>query len=257
VGLTAEVFVRSAEICREMDAVLAGARRGLRMREGVRVVIAGPPNVGKSSLMNALCSREIAIVSPIAGTTRDVVDARAELDGWDIILSDTAGLRDSDDPIEQAGVLRARQRIETADLVLIVSSWDVAEMGGTEGFGVSQDQQGVIAVRSKSDMAGGGALPGEIAVSSVTGEGVTELKTAIVTWLEAHYGGETALISRERQSEAMKDAVLALGRMRAELLPELSAEELRSACLALERLVGRVDVEHVLDRLFAGFCIGK
>ena len=249
--LIADAAAAAQGVLGSLRVALGSFAAGERVREGFVVVLAGPPNAGKSSLLNALARRDVAIVSPIAGTTRDAIEVRLDLGGIPVVLVDTAGLRDSTDQIEAEGVRRARQRAAHADLVLRLRSPDSEpERGdiGTTG----------LAVATKLDL-GGSARPGEMGVSAMTGAGLPELIELVASRLGKLGQEEPALVTRERQRVAVADAVAAIER--AILLPhaqaELIAEELRLAVRALERLIGRVDVEDVLDSLFSGFCIGK
>lgn len=240
------------------SAVLPSLRRALgsfsageRVREGFVVVLAGPPNAGKSSLLNALARRDVAIVSPVAGTTRDAIEVRLDLGGIPVVLVDTAGLRESADAIEAEGVRRALQRAANADLVLhlrAVGAPAVPEMIAAP----------CVAIATKIDL-GGEAGPGELGVSALTGAGLDALIGLVADRLTALGQAEPALLTRERQRVAVLDAAAAIERAGAipPEQPELIAEELRLAVRALERLIGRVDVEDVLDSLFSGFCIGK
>jgi tRNA modification GTPase len=240
------------------EAVLTSLRQALgsfamgeRVREGFVVVLAGPPNAGKSSLLNALAQRDVAIVSPIAGTTRDALEVRLDLAGLPVILIDTAGLRDSVDPIEAEGVRRARTLLARADLALALRSID------SEPYRMDGEVP-VLRLATKSDLDGR-SMPGELPISVKTGAGIPELLARIVERLQGLDRVEPALLTRERHRIAVADAIAALERALAARhgQSELLAEELRIAVLALERLVGRIDVEDVLDRLFSGFCIGK
>lgn len=224
---------------------------GERVREGFIVVLAGPPNAGKSSLLNALARRDVAIVSPTAGTTRDALEVRLDLEGLPVILIDTAGLRESVDPVEAEGVRRARALVERADLVLSLRGIDSEPYRAAESTAQ-------ITVATKADL-GGAALPGERAISVKTGEGLPELLAAIVASLRGLGQNEPALLTRERHRAAVATAIAALERAIGSRSgpSELLAEDIRLAVMALERLVGRIGVEDVLDNLFAGFCIGK
>lgn len=249
--LVEQALAGVAAVLLELRAALGSFAMGERVREGFVVVLAGPPNAGKSSLMNALARRDVAIVSPVAGTTRDAIEVRLDLAGLPVLLIDTAGLRDSGDPIEAEGVRRARAMVDRADLVLSVRAID------SEPDRIHRDAN-ALAIATKTDLPGS-QRPGELPISVVTGAGLEALLTAIVNKLSALTPAEPALLTRERHRLAVSQAIVALDRAvdsrhgRAELL----AEDIRVAVLALERLLGRIDVEDVLDQLFSGFCIGK
>jgi tRNA modification GTPase len=234
-------------------AALAGASAGERLREGFTVVIAGPPNVGKSTLMNALARRDVSIVSSIPGTTRDLVEASLDLRGFPVTLVDTAGLRESDDPIEREGVARARRRAERADLTLWLTDSTTPEAPAFAGPGPT------IAVATKADL-GGAAASGATPISALTGLGIEQLLDAIADVAAQQMTGPApALITLERHRVAYADALAALERAldpaQGEL--ELVAEELRFAARALERIAGRIDVEDVLGEIFRRLCVGK
>ncbi len=252
----------------EIAEVLAAQGRSERLREGLVVAIAGPPNVGKSTLMNQLARREVAIVSPHAGTTRDVIEVQLDLDGYPVTIIDTAGIRDTDDPVEQEGVRRARVRAAEADLVLWLT--DAARADGPP----AQGQSPVWIVRNKIDLDTGG-VGGELgapsaaregvvterfAVSARNGDGVPDLVKALVGFAAEYFGGsEGALVTRARQRGLLEQARDSLKRCMslADQDEELVAEELRAASFALGRLLGRVDVEDILGAIFQSFCIGK
>ncbi|POR45469.1 tRNA uridine-5-carboxymethylaminomethyl(34) synthesis GTPase MnmE [Bosea psychrotolerans] len=253
--LVDEALAIAAGIAGELRAALGGFAMGERVREGFVVVLAGPPNAGKSSLLNALARRDVAIVSAMAGTTRDAIEVRLDLGGLPVMLVDTAGLRESADEIEAEGVRRALELVARADLVLKLRAID----SPPDRFASIQK---TLCIATKADLASdlaNQALPGEIAVSSRTGAGLDELLASIVAELGALSQPEPALLTRERHRAAVSDAVLALERAidARHGQVELLAEEVRLAVTALERLVGRIDVEDVLDQLFSGFCIGK
>ena len=243
----------------EIETVLAAEGRSERLREGLVVAIAGPPNVGKSTLMNALARREVAIVSPHAGTTRDVIEVQLDLDGYPVTVIDTAGIRETDDPVEQEGVRRARARAAEADLVLWLCDAPHEKIlpGGTAPQWVVHnkvdlDAPGVPSRQGQADT--------EFRISASRGDGLTELVGALVGFAQNYFGsGEGALISRERQRQLLQQTVVALQRSIdvAGEGEELAAEELRIAAYALGRLLGRVDVEDLLDVIFREFCIGK
>ena len=244
----------------EIEDALAAGGRSERLRDGLVVAIAGPPNVGKSTLMNHLARREVAIVSPHAGTTRDIIEVQLDLDGFPVTLIDTAGIRETVDPIEQEGVRRARARAAEADLVLWLSD---AESGQVPDQGPAP----VWFVRSKVDLVGpdiGASESDDVTstfrISARRGDGIAELIAAIVRFAQVYFGaGETALITRERQRALLGETADSLKRSLevAALGDELAAEELRRAAMSLGRLLGRVDVEDILDVIFREFCIGK
>ncbi len=248
-GLLPEAQQRVEAVGVAIEAVLAGAERGFRVREGAVIVIAGPPNVGKSSLMNALARRDLAIVSDIAGTTRDLIEAPAVFDGWPAVLIDTAGLRDTDDPIERQGVERARGRVREADLVLSLFCQ------GLDEATVPGGPSSVLRINSKADLD---IVDSDaIVLSTKTGLGLDLLRECIALALSRKLEGEPPLISRTRQRDVLIEARQAIQRACGTDQGELAAEELRAATNALDRLVGRTNVDSVLDALFAGFCIGK
>ena len=240
----------------EISAHLADGRGGEILRDGLRVVIAGPPNAGKSSLMNALARRDVAIVSAEAGTTRDVIEVRLDLNGFPVVLMDTAGIRDAGGDIEREGVRRALERAKEADLVL----W-LRDATGPDG--APPDIEGnarVIEAVNKIDLAPAANVGAALPLSVKTGEGLDRLITRLTeeVWQAADIG-ESPVITRTRHRLELERCAAALCRFLngdfAEL--ELRAEDLRDAATALGRLTGRVDVEDILDRIFADFCIGK
>ncbi|WP_298882374.1 tRNA uridine-5-carboxymethylaminomethyl(34) synthesis GTPase MnmE [uncultured Bradyrhizobium sp.] len=244
----------------EITKVLAAQGHSERLRDGMVVAIAGEPNVGKSTLMNQLARREVAIVSPHAGTTRDVIEVQLDLDGYPVTVIDTAGIRETDDPVEQEGVRRARARAEDADLVL----WLVEGEGAANPDAMrSGDLPGgpIWVVRNKIDLGGASAGPsGEFQISASRGDGIPALVEALVGFAADFFGTtEGALVTRARQRDLLSRASESL-RQSLELVEEgeeLAAEELRAAAYALGRLLGRVDVEDVLGAIFQKFCIGK
>ncbi|TFV37188.1 tRNA uridine-5-carboxymethylaminomethyl(34) synthesis GTPase MnmE [Bradyrhizobium frederickii] len=252
----------------EIKNVLAAQGHSERLRDGLVVAIAGEPNVGKSTLMNQLARREVAIVSPHAGTTRDVIEVQLDLDGYPVTIIDTAGIRETDDPVEQEGVRRARARAEDADLVLwLVESGQAVDpqtMRVLRSSGKDGDRSSgpVWIIRNKIDLggAGGAAARGEFAISAREGDGIPDLVQALVEFAAEFFGAsEGAMVTRARQRELLSRALDSLRRS-LELVEEgeeLAAEELRAAAYALGRLLGRVDVEDVLGAIFRKFCIGK
>ncbi len=235
----------------DVVAVLTGEAHGRRIREGFSVVITGRPNAGKSSLLNALTGRDVAIVSDRPGTTRDVIETTVSLEGWPVVYVDSAGIQESSDPIEQEGIRRALSRSQRADVVVSVFSHDVPELDV-----VSNGALGTVRVCSKADL-GGCAPVGALMVSSQTGQGLELLKLEIIRKLNASGPAEASLVSRERHRRCLVETLECLDRSLAAGLPELAAEDLRGASSALSRLVGQTDLDTVLDSLFEGFCIGK
>jgi tRNA modification GTPase len=233
----------------ELREATESVGRGRIVREGLRVALAGPPNAGKSSLLNALAKSDLAIVSDEPGTTRDVREVSLDLGGRLVILVDMAGLRSSDSKAEAEGVRRAEVEIARADLVLWLIAPDVAALH-------PPSTAPLWTVGTKADL---GAVTAQHILSATTGVGIRELVDALTTFVEAAGGaGRPALLSRERDLVALATARDGLERFLAErATDEIAAEHLRQASLALERLLGRIDTEHVLDRLFASFCIGK
>jgi tRNA modification GTPase len=260
--LIAPALERIKSLHAEIAEVLAAQSRSERLRDGMVVAIAGPPNVGKSTLMNQLARREVAIVSPHAGTTRDVIEVQLDLDGYPVTVIDTAGIRATEDPVEQEGVRRARARAAEADLVL----WLVEDE--THEHAV-QGAAPVWLLRNKIDL---NALSGDVAgmgqtwgsayfeISAARGDGLPELMTALVDHAENVFGADDGgLISRERQRRLLGETVASLRRSIDAVGSgeELVAEDLRAAAHSLGQLLGRVDVEDVLDKIFREFCIGK
>jgi tRNA modification GTPase len=237
-----------------IDRALATADAAARLRDGFTVVIAGPPNVGKSTLMNALAGRDVAITSPIPGTTRDLIEVFLDLRGYPVILVDTAGIRESHDPIEQEGVARARRRAASADLMLWLS-----DGGDCQAPSMESPTLGVL---TKVDLKGAmpAARPSDLAISAKTGAGVDRLLDVIADLAEERMSSnEPALLTLERHRHGFQDARQALASTlkpdAAE--PELIAEDLRRAASAMDRIVGRIGVEDVLGEIFARLCVGK
>jgi len=258
--LVAPALRKIAVLKSEIEETLSSSAQSERLREGLMVAIAGPPNAGKSTLLNRLARREVAIVSPHAGTTRDVIEVHLDLDGYPVTLIDTAGVRDTHDPVEQEGVRRARDRARTSDLVLwlIDANDEIMPAQNTD------DHAPVWIVCNKVDLVTtkgeAGKPPSRFDISAARGDGVQDLIAALVAYAQDYFGsGEMALVSRTRHRTLLRDTVAALGRagQAAGKGDELLAEELRIAIHSLGRLTGRVDVEDILDVIFREFCIGK
>jgi tRNA modification GTPase len=251
----------------EIAAALAGAARGERLRDGLVVAIAGPPNAGKSTLLNRIARREAAIVSPVAGTTRDVIEVHLDLEGYPVTLLDTAGISDSADPVEQEGVRRARQRASEADLVVWVEDARAPpEHGGSQPLGAPvttwrvQNKIDLLRSKDKNDNQIDRLSSTVFYLSATTGEGVGRLIDALCRQARDFFGAEPSMVSRQRHRRALETTVAALERALAEGgngREDIIAEELRLAATTLARLTGRVDVEDILDVIFRDFCIGK
>lgn len=252
----------------DLRSFLDDNRRGERLRHGLRIVLLGAPNAGKSSLLNALAARDAAIVSETAGTTRDVIEVHLDLGGWPVTVADTAGLRDAADDIEREGVRRALDRAAAADVRLVL--FDATQSPDAASAALLADNSGAgttIPVISKTDLAalGGAEIPTEIngaaalCVSAKTGAGMPELLRRLEkSAADLMQGGSSAApLTRQRHRDALGEAVEALSRAGTGTDSELVAEDLRLAARALGRVTGRVDVEDLLDVIFSDFCIGK
>ncbi|TDT73284.1 tRNA modification GTPase trmE [Litoreibacter halocynthiae] len=247
VDVSPEVRALTSGVRSELDQMAEGVTAAERIRDGFEVAIVGPPNIGKSTLLNTLAGREAAITSSVAGTTRDIIEVRMDLRGLPVTFLDTAGLRDTDDEVESIGIDRALRRAEMADLrVFLVENTDALLP-----LKVLRDD---IVVRGKADQTGSG-------LSGLTGQGVPDLLEKVHAVLE-HRASGAGLAIRERHRIALHRASGALEGCDREMLygmdrAEIAAEELRTAVRALESMIGRVDVESVLDEIFASFCLGK
>lgn len=240
----------------DLKGALADGGRGERVREGYRIVLIGETNAGKSSLFNALVAREAAIVTPIAGTTRDVLDADLVIGGYAVTLSDTAGLRDSDDPVEAEGVRRARARAEQAELRL----W-VRAPGDVDGVAADYARPDDLVVLTKADL-GAAPIAGRKAliVSTTTGEGMAALHDWIAARLARDLSGaDFPAVTRERHRRRLEEALVSVeaGRRALDLAPEMAGDDLRRAAEALARVTGAIGVEDILGEVFSTFCIGK
>ncbi|HVT24578.1 MAG TPA: tRNA uridine-5-carboxymethylaminomethyl(34) synthesis GTPase MnmE [Rhizomicrobium sp.] len=244
--------VRTAirEIVEEIQQHLDDRHRGELVRDGIYLTVIGKPNVGKSSLVNALARRDVAIVSEIAGTTRDIIEVRLNLGGYLVTLADTAGLRETSDAIESEGVRRALARAEAADLVILLQDGTAAKPAAFEGAD--------LVVWNKADLPWPQPREG-LRLSLKTGEGLDALVAALTEKVQQKLEApaEAPPITRARHRHALEEAALALERALATAEPELTAEDVRLAMRAIGRITGKVDVEDLLDVIFRDFCIGK
>jgi tRNA modification GTPase len=244
-----------ASLAAQIGAALADGRCGERVRDGLVVAITGKPNVGKSTLLNRLARREAAIVSPYAGTTRDVIEVHLDLGGYAVTLLDTAGMRASDDPVELEGIRRAQERAKNVDLVLWLTDSD-----NEEQFNTWSSEVPFWIIRTKIDI-----VPAKdedhkykFTISSKSDINIQSLIDALSQFAVGHAGrAEPALVTRQRQRTELERGLSALNRALEAGAEEIVAEELRGAATALGRLTGRIDVEDVLDVIFRDFCIGK
>lgn len=270
---SANALGRLADIEATLEGVLATARQGALLTEGLSVVLAGAPNVGKSSLLNALAGAEIAIVTPIAGTTRDRVSQAITVEGVPLNLIDTAGLRETDDPVERIGIERTWEAIGRADVIV-----HLVEAGEGGGSRVAATEAAVLAridavaprgaarltVVNKIDRLGEAprAAAGEVRLSALTGAGIDLLRTALLDLAGFQPGAEGIFAARERHLEALRETLGHLAAARAhgeagDLALDLFAEELRLGHQALGRITGEVTADDLLGAIFSRFCIGK
>ncbi len=246
------------KITKQLQRHMNDARRGEMLREGLHLTVIGPPNAGKSSLINALAKRDVAIVADTPGTTRDVIEVRLNLSGYPVIMADTAGLREASEAIEAEGVRRALARAESADAVLLVLDGSAAEPSAD--LPEKAAQKADLLVWNKADLSWPGAREG-LCLSLKTGVGLDELLARITELAKQKLESpaESPALTRPRHRHALEQAVAALTRAvnAPSDKPELMAEDLRLALRAIGRITGRVDIEELLDIVFKDFCIGK
>jgi len=252
VDVTPEVTDLLTSVHKDLMVELSGHTASERIRDGFEVALVGEPNIGKSTLLNAIAGRDVAITSEIAGTTRDVIEVRLDLKGLPVTILDLAGIRDSIDIVESLGIERARERADAADIRVFLLK--TAEDQISFGIGAQPDD---IIVIGKGDVS----VATADSVSGKTGKGVDELLEKISTIVTDRVSGSSSLI-RQRHLEAIENAeqnlVIALeGLASKDSLNELIAADLRFSVIALDALVGRIDTEDILGEIFAGFCIGK
>jgi tRNA modification GTPase len=260
--LPADLFARArdalATVRDEIADHIDDGGRGEIVREGLRIALIGPPNAGKSSLLNGLARRDVAIVSEIPGTTRDIIEVRLDLGGYPVVVADTAGLRDARDAIEEEGVRRALARARAAELVVLVLDGSKDER---QRLAADVQERLCLTVWNKRDLVRHPAGANEVNASAKTGEGMDELVRALAACVGeiVDSGQEAPPLTRARHREALTEAKDALARAleAPDDHPELMAEDVRLAMRALGRITGRVDVEDLLDVIFREFCIGK
>jgi tRNA modification GTPase len=237
-----EVFDLVGAVRSEIQDLLRAYPATERLRQGYEVAIIGSPNAGKSTLLNRIAQRDIALVSDIAGTTRDVIELRTDLRGLPVTFLDTAGIRESADPVEAMGVARAADRAQSADLRVHLTENGVVPMVVMPGD---------LVVRSKADLTGGEGL----SISARTGEGVAELLDMVYDILRERVA-DSGIVSHKRQAEALQRTNASL-ELDAAMSPEVIAEMLRQAAVSLAEMIGQVGAEDYLDEIFSSFCIGK
>lgn len=257
--LDAHMFTRCETILdavlSDLDTLLASLVGGQQIRDGVTVVLLGRPNAGKSSLLNALARRDVAIVTPEPGTTRDVIEVTLDLDGVPVRLVDTAGLRETTAVVEREGIRRALEHAAQADLVILVDGPEGEAPAPPEGVLPRQ----ILRVWNKADLVGPpDGQPVDVVLSAKEGQGITALEGALRERVSASVPPiDQVCLTRDRHGDALEEAKAWLESARIQTLPDLMAEDLRLAQRALGRVVGTTDPEMILDRLFNSFCIGK
>ena len=257
-----QVIEKIASLIKAITHILAKAHQGYLLKEGMRIVLVGEPNVGKSSLLNRLAGRETAIVTPIPGTTRDVVRDQIQLDGMPLHITDTAGLRETIDPIEQEGIRRTKLALQEADLVILLLD-DRSADDYAQAHLLAQIPHPPLVIRNKIDLSGHSAgltASGVLYLSAQTGAGLEVLKNYLKEKMGLHQHPENNFLARRRHLDALQraQAALEMSLTQAQFANyELLAEELRQAQQALNEITGEFSAEDLLGQIFATFCIGK
>lgn len=261
-SVLSEVFSGIEDLKNTMSHILAGSQTAQRIRNGLNVVILGAPNVGKSSLLNAIAKRDIAITSATAGTTRDMIEAHLDIAGFPVILVDTAGIHEARDDIEREGIARALKRAQAADLKLLM--FDATELPGLDKKTLAMIDDNSIILVSKSELGTNTASHElgkhrPIFISSKTGEGIDQLAKAIENFITqlCQNKSEPALITRERHRIHLQQALACLAEASPELPLEIICEYIRQASYHIGKITGRIMVDELLGEIFSSFCIGK
>ncbi len=249
------------ELKKEIEKHLTDNKIEERLRDGFKVVISGPTNAGKSSLINAIVRRNVAIVSDIAGTTRDVIDAYIDLNGFPVIFTDTAGLRETDDEIEKIGVTLAREKIAAADFKLFMfdASIDTPDifadyLDSENNYLVVANKSDKLTPKQRKALENAGC----VLISAKNNENIAVITNKISAYFSEMYDKSSSrLITRQRYKEALLECVENLARFNLQKEIELAAEDIRLACRAIGKITGRVEVDEILDKIFSSFCIGK
>ncbi|KLN60864.1 tRNA modification GTPase MnmE [Kiloniella spongiae] len=268
-GISDQVKHNIEQLKADIKHHLDDSHRGERLRNGIKIAIVGPPNAGKSSLLNVLARREVAIVSDVAGTTRDIIEVHLDLSGYPVIVSDTAGLREIEenttDGIEFEGIRRAKLHAESADLCLAIFDIEDSDNLDQETLRLLNSANSFVAINKCDKREEDQPIPESLSgfdiskISTKSGEGIDSLLEKLNTWVVANMGlsGSSSGITRQRHRLALQECLDSLGRSLETDLPELCAEDLRLATRYLGRITGKVDVEELLDVIFRDFCIGK
>jgi len=261
-GIAPEVTENVQILVDEIDEHLNDNRRGERLRDGIQVAVIGAPNAGKSSLVNALTQRDVAIISDMAGTTRDVIEVHLDLGGYPVVLADTAGLRpdqigaEGQEAIESEGIKRALKRAREADITLLLFDGS-ADMPDPHTLNLI-DERAVLVVNKMDDVSAQMHVDAAMPISVKNGEGLQSLMDVMLEKIKKLVGSrEAPSLTRKRHRAHVQEALESLRRSQKADLPELMAEDLRLCVRALGRITGRVDVEDLLDVIFKDFCIGK
>ena len=239
-----------------IEGHLKGSGRGKALKEGILFAIVGAPNVGKSSLLNALAQKDVAIVNQKAGTTRDILETYLNIEGYPVILADTAGLRETEEEIEKEGIERALRKADEADFVLVVEDGELYPKTQSEIYIKDIDENKIIRIWNKKDKMPSSA--DVFKVSAKTGDGLDDLfKILSEKTVDFMGNGEDVMLTRERYKESLQNCRSFLKESLIETESELKAESLRLACKELGKITGQIQINELLDVIFSEFCIGK